>query len=78
MASVSAFSLSAVQFMYLYWATHFIPTNLTVTSNWMSIFNTPFTQKTDYKEETSKGQNSQQLFWFGALIVLKILSLRFQ
>ena len=36
------------------------------TSNRMSIFNTRFTQKTDYWEETSTGQKSQQLCWFGA------------
>ena len=31
----------------------------------MSIFNTPLTQKTDSCEETSTGQKSQQLCWFG-------------
>ena len=66
MASASAFSLAIVQFMYLYWATSFIATILTATSNWMSVFNTPFNQKTDYKAETSTEQKSQQLFWFGA------------
>ena len=39
---------------------------LNYTSNWMSIFKTLFTQKTDYWEETSTGQKSQQLCWFGA------------
>ena len=40
--------------------------------------NTPFTQKTDYYEETSTGEKSQQLRQFGDNNMLKILSLHFQ
>ena len=54
--------LSTVSFIYLYrpqvsCQVFFFK----YSSNWISIFNTPFSQKTDYQEEFSTGQKPQQL-----------------